>query len=65
MDAVASCAGTTKEALEQQFCSDDPLERARAYRDVGEYHGWDNLDEYPLTGLTRAEVAKRYDLEDR
>ncbi len=50
----------TVDEYHQAFCSADPLERAQAYRDVGEYHGFDNLDEYPLTGLSRAEVKKRY-----
>jgi hypothetical protein len=30
------------------FCSDDPIQRALAWRMVGDYHGWDNLDSYPM-----------------
>lgn len=41
------------------FCHESPIERAHAWRVVGEYHGFDNLDAYPLT-LNRAEVEKRY-----
>tara|TARA_Y100000310_G_scaffold227925_1_gene230199 strand:+ start:88 stop:585 length:498 start_codon:yes stop_codon:yes gene_type:complete len=33
--------------LIELFCSDDPIDRAIAYRAVGDYHGWDNLDGYP------------------
>jgi hypothetical protein len=57
---VASSIGTTKEDLEAAFTSPDPLVRANAYRTIGEYHGWENLDSDPLTGLKRSEVKKRY-----
>jgi hypothetical protein len=55
---VASAIGSTKEDLERLLCSEDPLERAEAYRAVADYHGWDNLDSDPLT-LTRAEAEAR------
>lgn len=42
------------------FCSVDPLERARAWREVGEYHGYNNLDEYPLEFTNREEVEAHY-----
>lgn len=45
--------------LIRMFCSEDALERAQAYRAVGECHGFDNLDNYPLE-LRRWEVKKRY-----
>lgn len=35
------------------------LTRAQAWIEVGEYHGWANLDSYPIT-LTRKEVEERY-----
>jgi hypothetical protein len=57
---VASSFGTTKEELEKDFTSADPLKRAHAYRAIGDYHGWENLDGYPLTGLTRKTVEERY-----
>lgn len=56
---VAECSGTTPEELAEWFCSEDPLQRAEAYNAVGMYHGYDNLDSYPLQ-LTRSEVTKRY-----
>lgn len=60
LENVTSFVGTTKEDLEAAFTSADPLVRAEAYRAIGDYHGWDNLDAYPLTNLTRAEVEERY-----
>jgi hypothetical protein len=60
---VAECCGVEVEALIEMFCSADPVERAQAYRMVGDYHGWDNLDSYPLTFTDRAEVESRYAAE--
>lgn len=60
LEDVADSIGATKEELEQAFTSANPLERARAYRVVGDYHGWENLDSYPLTELTRKDVEERY-----
>lgn len=59
LGAVASFIDSTKEQLEAAFTSPDPRARAFAYQAVGEYHGMENLDSYPLT-LTRKEVEKRY-----
>lgn len=60
LEAVASSIGSTKESLEALFTSDELAARALAYRAVGEYHGWDNFDDSPMTGMTRAEAKKRY-----
>ncbi len=51
--------GMAVEDLAAKFCSDNPLDRAWAYREVGEYHGFENLDHDPFT-LTRAEAEERY-----
>jgi hypothetical protein len=56
---VASFAGITREDLAGWFASADIILRARAYELIGEYHGFENLDGYPLQ-LTRKEAAKRY-----
>ncbi len=48
------------EELIRRFCSDDPLERADAWRVVGDYHGYHELDHYPLEFTSRIEVEKRY-----
>lgn len=59
LEHVASCMGSTADELVAMFISDDIVDRARAYRMIGEYHGFVNLDQYPLH-LTRAEVEERY-----
>jgi len=46
--------------LTEDLCSADPIDRANAYRAIGDYHGWANLDSYPLTFHNRAEVEARY-----
>lgn len=40
------------------FCSDDPMERAFAWLEVGMYNGLDNLDDYPLT-MSYSEAENR------
>lgn len=57
---VAEFIGTDEEELIEQFCSDDPIERAQAYRAVAEYYGWNNFDDYPLEFTNRKEVEARY-----
>lgn len=59
LDEVAHSIGSTKEELETDFTSPDPIRRAWAYQAVGEHFGWENFDSYPLR-LTRAEVKKRF-----
>lgn len=56
---VARFYGVSTGDVVAQFTSPNPLRRAEAWRAVGEFHGFDNLDSYPLT-LTMAEVEKRY-----
>lgn len=56
---VARTYGTTEEDIITLFCSENPTERAEAWRMVGEYHGLENLDSYPLT-LTLKEINARY-----
>lgn len=60
LNDVASSIGSTKEELERALISADPLVRADAYRAIGDYHGWENLDPSPLTGLTRKDMEERY-----
>lgn len=48
------------EKLIQMFCSDDPTQRALAYREIGEHHGFDNLDHDPLENLSRMQAEERY-----
>ena len=39
LSRVAETMGTPVEKLIEMFCSENPLERAGAYREIGEYHG--------------------------
>ena len=57
--SVANCMGTTEQELIDALCSKDGKALAWAYQCIADYHGWNNLDDYPLT-LTRAEVEARY-----
>ena len=56
---IADFIGMDVEELADHFCSEDALKRAAAYRAVGDYHGFNNLDDYPLT-MKRREVNARY-----
>jgi hypothetical protein len=60
LDDLASSMGIEVDELIRLFCSDDPLERAEAWRMVGDYHGFENLDEYPM-GFSREEIEQRYE----
>jgi len=59
LESVASFIGTDSLDLLNQFVSSDPVERAFAWRAIGDYFGWLNLDSYPLT-LTKKEAKRRY-----
>lgn len=59
LSGICKTMDVKADELIKQFCSDDPLERASAWHNVGEYHGWDNLDQYPLR-LNRKEAFGRY-----
>ncbi len=50
---------TTEGEFIRLITSTEPLDRAQAWRMVGEYHGFVNLDEYPQE-LTREEIDARY-----
>ena len=60
LESVANYVGMSLDELRNGFCSEDPVERAFAYQAVGDYHGWENLDSYPLTFANRSEVEARY-----
>lgn len=55
---IASFVGLDTEALIEHFTSAEPIKQALAWQAVGDYHGWDNLDNYPLE-LSRAEAEQR------
>lgn len=56
---IAECSGALRRELIDELCSSGPTSRAMAYQDIGRYHGFDNLDSYPIT-LTESELAARY-----
>jgi hypothetical protein len=56
---VAESAGLEWMTLRNWLCDEAILDRARAYDAIGSYHGFENLDDCPLT-LTRAEADERY-----
>lgn len=58
-DRIAAFVGMSTEALFRMGYSEDPLERAEVFRLVGEYHGWENIDENPAR-FTREEMEKRW-----
>lgn len=59
LDRVSGYADWDHDNMIDALCGDDPLLCARAYYDIGTYHGFDNLDQYPLV-LTQQEVEARY-----
>lgn len=60
LESLASTMGTTVEQMIEDFTSDNAIARANAWRCVGDYFGWDNLDSYPLRFSDRAELEERY-----
>jgi hypothetical protein len=56
---VAESMDCPEEELITDLCSEKPEERARAYIMLGEYHGWENFDSYPLH-LSEHEAHERY-----
>jgi hypothetical protein len=56
---VARTAGQELDDLRAQLCSDDPIKRAQAYRDIAEYHGYENFDHYPRQYAKRSQLPRR------
>jgi hypothetical protein len=63
LSKIADYAGMTLEMLREWFCDAEPMRRAHAYRLVGEYHGFNNFDNYPLHFNNRADVEARYKVQ--
>lgn len=57
--AIADYVGLTLAELTIQLCSENPLELAEAYRAIGDYHGFHNLDADPAR-LTETEAREHY-----
>ena len=56
---VAESSDMSPSVLRKDWNSRDVRRRAWARQTVANYHGWENLDSYPLS-LTRREVQARY-----
>ena len=56
---LSLCQDIGEEELISLFCSDDPRQRALAWRAVGDHYGYENLDSYPLY-LRKREARQRY-----
>jgi hypothetical protein len=59
LEDVARFVGMELSEMQRLLISDSPVERAHGYEAIGSYHGFENLDSYPLT-LTEDEARKRY-----
>lgn len=64
LSSVASFVGEDEDTLRQWLADRDPRLRARAYRAIGEYHGYVNLDS-DLLRLTPRQLEKRWEKQDR
>jgi len=60
LQSIASFVDRSVDGLITSLTHGDVVDRAMAWREIGEYHGFENLDSYPLTFTDRAEVEKRY-----
>lgn len=59
LPSVASCVGTDELELVNSLCSEDVLERARAYQDLISYFGVREFDQYPEQ-YSRNEIECRW-----
>jgi hypothetical protein len=59
--AVASSTGMDVQKLREGFCSDNLVARAVSWCALGDYHGFNELDHYPLH-LSEHEAHERYGL---
>lgn len=60
LESIASFISSDVDTLRQGFLSDDPIARAWSWRAVGDYHGFDNLDSYPLTFAKKSDLPRRF-----
>lgn len=62
---VCKWCDVTEVVMLANFCSDNPIDRAIAYREIYEFHGWANGGGYPLSLATEECVARYADILDR
>lgn len=58
IDSVAESSGMERDEFIRMITVGTVVERAEAWRIIGDYFGWDTLDSYPLE-LTRKEAIAR------
>ena len=56
---IAAYVGISQSELVDALLSDNPMARASAWESIGQYHGFENLDGYPLH-LSESETEERY-----
>jgi hypothetical protein len=59
LESIATTAGIIVEALILNFTSADPIARASAWRSVGDYFGFHELDHYPTQYSRRSHLPRR------
>ncbi len=59
INSVMKCCDQRFHIFVDQITGDDPLDLAFAYQTLALYHGWGELDHYPLR-MSEREVKKRY-----
>lgn len=59
LTSLSAFCGIGELEFVELFTSSDPMKLSHAWRMVGEYFGFDNLDSYPIT-LTRREVYNKF-----
>lgn len=62
LGSIGNTFGQPVAELIDSLVNGNTVSKALAWQSIGEFHGMDNLDSYPLT-LTRAEVEARYPRE--
>jgi hypothetical protein len=59
LSRICETMDITQDELIRLLCSENAVERAQGYRNIGEYHGWNNFDDYPMK-MRKRELRKRY-----
>lgn len=57
---VARFIGAPESELIEDLCSEDIVRRALAYQAIGDYHGFIEFDQYPISDFDRSQLEARY-----
>jgi hypothetical protein len=58
VDSIAESFGMEASEFIRMLTAGSTVERAEAWRMIGDYHGWDNLDAYPIE-WNHAQILRR------